>query len=86
MSLDDSFADREARPVPSTLEAVSSPSSRENFLNRWGRRSGDIPGPASATEMRTWKSSFETVTVTGDDSGECWNALEKRLLRTWTIR
>ena len=64
----------------------SSPSSRENFRNRCGRRSAAIPLPSSVTETATWYPSRTADTPMADASWECRAALESRLLRTWMMR
>ena len=74
------------RPEPPIRRSPSSSSVRENFLNRCGNCSAEIPVPSSATVTATWRSSRTTVTRMTDDSSECRAALDRRLDRTWTMR
>ena len=74
------------RPDPAMPLPRSSPSIRENFRNRCGRRSADTPMPSSATETATWTPSRTALTRMEDASGECLAALESRLPSTWTMR
>ena len=74
------------RPDPSIPRPRASPSMRENFLNRCGRRSAGTPWPSSETETATCMPSRTAATRMGDDAGEYLDALEKRLFNTWTRR
>ena len=71
------------RPVP---PPCSPESTRENFLNRWGRLSAGMPRPSSETATATWTPSTAALTRMGEDSGEFLAALESRLPSTCTMR
>ena len=70
------------RPSPMVFQASSVLLTRENFWNRCGSCSEEIPSPSSATEMTTWASSSDALKLMTDCSGECLEALESRLAKT----
>ena len=55
--LHDPLAEGKAKTRTTDLAFPSSSSVRENFLNRCGNCSAEIPLPSSATVTATWKSS-----------------------------
>ena len=74
------------RPSPRTSGFPSAPLIRENFLNSCGSSSADTPLPSSMTETATWESCCEAVTMIVEGASEYLEALERRLVRTWTTR
>ena len=73
-------------PVPVRPASRSPSSSRANFLNSSGIRSGAIPSPSSATVNTTSDASCVALTLIAVRCFECLAALESRLPTTCTMR
>lgn len=67
-----------ASPRPWSSEAASP--ALACLRNRFGKRSGAIPGPSSETETATCTSSRTAATQIGDDPGACCAALAKKVV------
>ena len=73
-------------PRPRPLPRWSSPEAFQNGSKRWGRASEEMPGPLSVTSSITPGSARRSRTITVDEGGEYFRALESRFHITCVSR